>query len=104
MLFNNGQNIQNFDPDFNYIKNLSNIGTHLSDFLEIPKGQSPYTLLGKGNFGYAEKMQSKLNKKYYAIKKLNKNSLNFNKKDFIRETQIMIKLNHENIIKIIWIF
>ena len=88
-------NIKIFDP----LNHLKNIGTKLSDFEEFPKDGKNYFLLGKGNFGYAEKMKSKKNNSIYAIKKLNKNSPNFNSKDFFRETQNMINLNHKNIIK-----
>ena len=45
-------------------KSLINIGNKLEDFEEIknPKTNLKYTILGKGNFGYAEKMKSKKNK------------------------------------------
>ena len=80
-------------------KNLINIGTKLSDFEEIenPAKNLKYTVLGRGNFGYAEKMKSKKNNLYYAIKKLDKEKVN--NKNFHRETEIMINLNHENIVK-----
>ena len=80
-------------------KNLINIGTKLSDFEEIenPAKNLKYTVLGRGNFGYAEKMKSKKNNLYYAIKKLDKEKVN--NKNFHRETEIMISLNHENIVK-----
>ena len=81
-------------------KNLKNIGTKLSDFEEIKDGTKGYTILGKGNFGYAEKMKSRKDNKIYAIKKIDKNSPLFNEKDFIRETEIMFHLNQENIIKL----
>ena len=48
-------NINNAD----FLKNLKEIGTKLSDFEEIPGKEKKYTLLGKGNFGYTEKMKSK---------------------------------------------
>jgi len=86
----------------NYIeplKNLKDIGIKLSDFEEIKTEEKNYTLLGSGNFGYVEKMKSKKNNKIYAIKKIDKNSQKFKPKDFLRETQIMFNLNHENIIK-----
>ena len=80
-------------------KNLINIGTKLSDFEEIENSAKnlKYTILGRGNFGYAEKMKSKKNNLYYAIKKLDKEKVN--NKNFHRETEIMISLNHENIVK-----
>jgi serine/threonine protein kinase len=81
------------------LNQLEIIGNKLSDFKEIPRSGKKYTLLGKGNFGYAEKMQSKKNNSFYAIKKLDINSNKFNAKDFLRETQNMLYLNHENIIK-----
>lgn len=81
------------------MNSLVNIGDKLSDFEEIPnpKTKLPFTLLGKGNFGYAEKMKSKINNKYYAIKKLDASHIN--KKSFNRETIIPLDLNHENIVK-----
>ena len=94
------KNIQtNIDISFKSSKNLENIGIQLSDFEEIPdlKRNRKYTILGKGNFGYTEKMKSKINNKYYAIKKLEES--NIKEKDFLRETGISIDLNHENITK-----
>ena len=76
--------------------NLENIGTYLSDFEEIENNQIKYTILVKGNFGYAEKMKSKKDNK---IKKLNINSDNFSKINFKRETMTMFGCNYENIIK-----
>ena len=83
-----------FDPK----KNLDDIGTSLSDFEEVKIGDKEFFILGKGNFGFAEKMKSKKNSLFYAIKKLDKKK-NINNKNFIRETQISIKLNHPNLIK-----
>jgi len=77
---------------------LKNIGTSLKDFEEVKKGEKKYFILGCGNFGYAEKMKGKDNK-YYAVKKLDKKSEKFNKRDFKRETQISIKLHHENLVR-----
>ena len=48
---------------------LKNIGNKLSDFKEIPNKGKQYFLLGCHNFGYVEKMISKINNNYYAIKK-----------------------------------
>ena len=83
-----------------FIKSLKKIGTKLSDFEEVPneKRKSKYTILGIGNFGYAEKMKSKKNNLYYAIKKLDKFKIQ-SIKNFHRETEIMFNLDHENIIK-----
>jgi len=78
---------------------LKDIGNKLSDFEEIPKNGKKYFLLGNGNFGYAEKMKSKKDNKFYAIKKIDIKSENFKQKDFTREIKIMENLNHENIIK-----
>ena len=80
-------------------KSLINIGNKLEDFEEIknPKTNLKYTILGKGNFGYAEKMKSKKNKIEYAIKKLDKDKINM--KSLHREIEIMTLLNHENIVK-----
>ena len=83
-----------------YINTLNNIGSRLADFEEIPDKIKRYTILGIGNFGYAEKMRSKINHQIYAIKKINKNSSQFNQKNFKRETEITMNLNHENLIKL----
>ena len=77
---------------------LKDIGTSLSDFKEVKKGEKNYFILGSGNFGYAEKMIGKDNKPY-AVKKLDMHSKKFHKKDFHRETKISIQLNHENLVK-----
>ena len=82
------------------INTLETIGKNLSDFEEIPENEYRYTILGRGNFGYAEKMKSKINHKIYAIKKINKNSHKFNKINFKRETEITMNLHHENLIKL----
>ena len=80
------------------INNLVNIGIKKEDFESIPSNGKSYTLLGKGNFGFAEKVKSKLNNKLYAIKKLSIKDLKT--KDFIRETTIMMNLNHQYIVKL----
>ena len=98
----NGNNIQNNNNDVKFydpLKKLKNIGRELSDYEEIEKDGKRYFLLGKGNFGYAEKMKSRKNNTFYAIKKLRKDAPNFNVIDFLRETENMIYLEHENIIK-----
>ena len=85
-----------FDPQ----KYLIDIGTSLSDFEEVKLGDIAFSISGKGNFSYVEKMTSKKNSKVYAkknskvyaIKKLDK-SKNKNSKNFIRETQISIELD-----------
>ena len=83
-----------------YLKNLKDIGTKLSDFEEIKAENEKYTILGKGNFGYVEKMKSKKNNKIYAIKKIDKNSPQFNDINFQRETELMLRLDHESIMKL----
>lgn len=79
--------------------NLINIGSKLSDFEEVENqnNKKQYTILGKGHYGYAEKMKSKINNTYYAIKKLDKSQII--EKYFKRETEIMINLDHKNIVK-----
>ena len=54
-------NDDNYNNNLN--RNLKNIGSKLSDFEEVqnPKKNKNYTILGKGFFGYAEKMKSKKN-------------------------------------------
>ena len=56
-------NNNRFDP----LKNIRNIGISLNNFVEIPSSGKNYTFLGKGAFGYTEKMRSTLNNKIYAI-------------------------------------
>ena len=84
-----------YDP----LKKLQNIGIDLSDFQEIQNSGKRYTILGTGNFGYAEKMKSKKNNCIYAIKKLVIKDPSINPIDILRETDIMISLNHVNIVK-----
>ena len=79
------------------IKNLTSIGTKIEDFESIPSDGKYYTILGKGNFGFAEKVKSRLNNKIYAIKKLSVKDVNINIKDFIRETTFMTELEHKYI-------
>ena len=88
------------------IRHLQNIGTKLSDFEEISSESKKYFILGMGNFGYTEKMKSKLDGKYYAVKKLDKNSEKFKEKDFLRETSLQLDcdINHENIIRLYGFF
>ena len=90
-------NDDNYNNNLN--RNLKKIGSKLSDFEEVqnPKKNKNYTILGKGFFGYAEKMKSKKNNIYYAIKKLDKSRIE--PKYFKRETEIMINLEHQNIVK-----
>ena len=84
----NNNNFKKFiyDP----LNKLQEIGTSLSDFEEIENSGIRYTLLGKGNFGYAEKMKSKKisqksnDKSIFAIKKLVINNPNFKPKDILR--------------------
>ena len=70
--------------DSHLFKNLKNLGNKLSDYEEVPdqKKNKNYTILGKGNFAYVEKMKSKKNNSYYAIKKVTSN--NFDPINFSR--------------------
>ena len=86
-------------PNFNPIKYLDHIGVQLSDFEEIKKNQKNYFILGAGNFGYTEKMKSKKNNKIYAIKKLPTEMKLKEKINFRRETEIMINLIYDNVIR-----
>ena len=85
---------------------LQNIGTKLSDFQEISSETKKYFVLGRGNFGYTEKMKSNLDGKFYAVKKLDKNSPKFKVKDFLRETSLQLDsgIDHENIIRLYGFF
>ena len=93
----NGLKINTILPPENTI-NLLEIGTKVEDFEPIKSGDKEYSILGKGNFGYAEKMKSKLNNKIYAIKRLP--VAKDIPKDFIRETKIMLNINHMNVMKL----
>ena len=84
-------NSNNTYNNFGQINNLQNIGFKLSNF-DISN-----ELIGKGNFGSVIKCRSKIDNKYYAIKQLIKNSLNQTK--FIRETEILKNLSHNNVVK-----
>ena len=86
------------------LKFLTNIGTKLSDFEEVPHKDKRYFFLGKGSFGYAEKMKSKINGKFYAVKKIDRKSKKFKIKDFKRETGIMSELDHKNLIRLYGFF
>ena len=93
----NENELNNKMPPENTI-NLDGIGKRPEDFIPIKSGNINYSILGKGAFGYAEKMKSKLNNKYYAIKRLLvQNDI---PKDFIRETTFMLQLNHMNIVRL----
>jgi serine/threonine protein kinase len=93
------------NPDKMYnTKNLENIGTKLSDFEEVPSGDKNYFILKKDNLSYIEKMKSKKDGKFYAVKKIDINSQRFHLKDFKRETNIMIDLYHQNIIRLYGFF
>ena len=81
------------------IKNLKEIGTKVEDFESIKSGNQEYTILGMGNFGYAEKMKSLLNNKIYAVKKLPVKKRAF-PKEIIRETTLMLESNNDNIVKL----
>ena len=78
--------------------NLVGIGVKQEDFESIKSNDKEYSFLGKGFFGYTEKMKSKLNNKIYAIKKLPIDIYLF--KDFIRETSLMLQFNHANIVRL----
>ena len=82
-----------------FAKSLEKIGKKLSDFEEVPDNNRhlEFTILGKGNFGYVEKMKSKKNNLYYAIKNLDKNRIDIT--NFHRETEILFTLKHDNIVK-----
>ena len=72
----------------------------MSDFEEVPHEDKSYFFLGKGSFGYAEKMKSKKDGKFYAIKKIDRYSKKFKIKEFKRETEIMIDLNYKYFIRL----
>ena len=90
-----------FTPDMDpeNTTNLVGIGTKQEDFESIPSNNKEYTFLGKGAFGFGEKMKSKLNNNIYTIKKIPVKKEGF-KKNFIRETKFMLTLNNEYIVKL----
>ena len=102
--------MEDFEMPSEKVENLYNIGTKPEEFEEIKSNDyKPYTILGIGNFGFAEKMKSKLNNKLYAIKKLPvKNDLSKNLLrdyiNFIRETTFMLSLNNQYIVKLFGYF
>ena len=61
---------ENKNAAYNKLNQLESIGNKLADFEEIPnsKNGEPFSILGKGNYGYVEKMKSKIDNKIYAIK------------------------------------
>jgi serine/threonine protein kinase len=92
------------------IKNLENIGNQLSDFEEVEnKEKNKKFKIIKTPFrnGYVEQMRSKKDNLYYAIKKYDIkdtfSDLEITKR-FKREIQILLDLEHENIIKFYGIF
>jgi len=93
MMFGGGFNFNsnNYYNNCGQSNNLQNIGFKLSDF-EITNN-----LLGKGSFGSVIKCRSKINNMYYAIKQLNNDNLN--RTEFIRETEILKNLSHNNVVK-----
>jgi len=86
------------------LKYLNDIGTKLSDFEEVPHKDKSYFVLKKDNFGYIEKMKSKKNGKFYAVKKIDRKSKYFKIKNFKRETGIMFDLYHPNLIRLYGFF
>lgn len=89
--------VQTMEPE--NITNLAGIGTKPDDFEQIRSADKEYTLLGKGAFGYAEKMKSKLNNKIYAIKKIPVKKEEM-PKELVRETTFMLTSNNEYIVKL----
>jgi serine/threonine protein kinase len=77
---------------------------HLSSFLEVEdkKKNTPFTILGFGNFAYTEKMKCKYDNLYYAIKKMT--TKKFKEKNYQREKFISLNFHHKNIVKYFGIF
>ena len=92
-----------FDTSLKFSRN--NIS--LSDFEQIknPKKENKdYTILGRGNFAYTEKMRYKYDNEdiVYAIKKLDISQLEEKKLEKLylkREIKLMSRLSHENIVR-----
>ena len=92
------------------IKNLELIGSKLSDFEEVENNEENknFTIL-KEPFrnGYIEQMRSKKDNLYYVIKKYDIKETIYESeisKRFKREIQILLDVNHDNIIKFYGIF
>ena len=94
----------------NSIKNLEIIGNKLSDFEEVEDKESKksFTIFKKPfRNGYIEQMRSKKDNLYYIIKKYDIEITFSNSeitKSFNREIQILLDLEHQNIIKFYGIF
>ena len=58
--------------------------------------------LGKGSFGKVFQVRNKSTNKFYACKKISK--LNMNKAQFQKEVDILMKMDHPNIIKLYEVF
>ena len=69
----------------------------LSNFLEVEQENKKYTILGKGNFAYTEKMKYKENNLYYAIKKIIPENI-AKDKDYKREKYIVKNYHHKNLV------
>ena len=79
---------------------------HLSSFLEVEdkEKKEAFTILGKGNFAYTEKMKCKYDSLYYAIKKITIKKVKDESKYFKREKYISLKFHHKNIVKYFGVF
>ena len=79
--------------DYSYCYDVLAVGSKLGDFLFLNE-------IGRGSFGVVSKVQSLMDKKIYAIKRLNlKNMKEESQREAIEEVNILKKLDHPHIIK-----
>ncbi len=78
--------------EYNYAYS-NGIGSKNTDFLYLNE-------IGRGSFGIVYKVQSLIDNKTYAIKKLNlKNMKEDNQREAMEEVLILKNVNHDHIIK-----
>ena len=78
--------------DYNYIYE-NTIGSKNTDFLYLNE-------IGRGSFGIVYKVQSLMNNKTYAIKKLNlRNMKEEHQRETMEEVLILKNVNHDHVIK-----
>jgi serine/threonine protein kinase len=79
--------------EYNFIPEICGIGAQTKDFLFLHE-------IGRGSFGIVFKVQSLVDNKIYAIKKLDlKNMKDKNVREAMDEVSILRNLDHPHIIK-----
>ena len=78
---------------FHYKKNENNIGNKVEDFIILQ-------VMGKGSYGFVAKVKSKINLEIYALKQINVQNLNEEKKKkYFNELIFLKHFNHPNVCK-----